>query len=72
MKPTVKRVQAAAPFSRRFLLSAPSLLAAPLVAARQPPQSAIDQAREQAARNAEAISKVGVARSLEPAFRFEA
>ena len=72
MKPIVTRVQEAASVSRRFLLSAPALLAVPAAAVQEQPAPDIQQAREQAARNADTLIRFNLPRTVEPAFRFEA
>jgi hypothetical protein len=63
--------------SRRLLFSSLALLgpaarALPQASAPAEAQSNIEQVREQARRNREALAKVEVARHVEPAFRFEA
>ncbi len=61
-----------APISRRFILAASSLLTVPAAVAQNQAPSNIQQARDQASRNADALAKVDLPRSSEPAFRFEA
>jgi hypothetical protein len=70
--PAAKQTRTAAVVSRRFILSASPLLSAPLIAAQEQPVPNIQQAREQAARNADTLAKFNVPRPVEPAFRFEA
>jgi len=72
LKPTVRQARTAAAVSRRFILSASSLLTVSGIAAQEQPASNIQQAREQVARNADTLAKFNVSRAVEPAFRFEA
>jgi hypothetical protein len=60
------------PISRRFILAASSLMTLPAAVAQDQSLSNIQQARDQVSRNADALAKVDLPRSSEPAFRFEA